>query len=101
MKAFISCALGVEDIGYVLLSYGLAATIFSLVCGYASKKIGRLPFLLFGAAIHFSLLFAMLFLWQPDPSHPEVFFIVFGLWGMADSIWLTLTNGIMNPKKSD
>ena len=83
-----------EFIGFVLLAYGVAATISSLACGYSVKRIGRIPMLIFGAIVSILLILAVLFIWTPDPSKPVVFYVISGLWGMVDSLWLIFINGI-------
>nr|XP_042118370.1 protein unc-93 homolog A isoform X7 [Peromyscus maniculatus bairdii]XP_042118371.1 protein unc-93 homolog A isoform X7 [Peromyscus maniculatus bairdii] len=46
-----------------------------------------------GAVIHFSC-FITLLLWHPNPAHLPVFFIIPGLWGMADAVWQTQNNAL-------
>jgi hypothetical protein len=31
--------------------------------------------------------------WKPTPDNPVVFFIIAGIWGIADAIWQTQING--------
>ena len=35
----------------------------------------------------------MFFQWQPNPQQAYVFFILAGLWGIADAVWQTQING--------
>lgn len=54
------------------------------------------------AATNLSCIIAF-FLWKPDPNQLYVFFVLSALWGMADAIWQTQTNGRnkkKNPKKN-
>lgn len=47
----------------------------------------------FSAALaNFCCIIALLF-WRPDPHQLPVFFVFPALWGMADAIWQTQTNG--------
>ena len=47
----------------------------------------------FAAALtNLSCILALLF-WKPDPGQLPLFFVFPGLWGMADAIWQTQTNG--------
>lgn len=34
-----------------------------------------------------------MFVWRPNPDYYSVFFIIPGLWGMADAVWQTQING--------
>ena len=46
----------------------------------------------FGALLNAALI-AVLLSWKPSPNEPVVFFIIAGLWGVADAIWQTQING--------
>jgi len=89
LQAFITCSWGVENIGYVLMCYGTAASISSFVFGYLIKKIGRIPIFVLGFIISLTLLLVMQFVWHPDPSKPEFYFIVSAFWGSTNAIWTT------------
>ncbi|GAB6027705.1 Protein unc-93 A [Chamberlinius hualienensis] len=90
-KAFVSCSLGIHNVGFVMICGGAVDSICSFVFGPVVKYIGRLPIYLFGAAINLALAITMLN-WQPDPNMPIVLFVIAGLWGMADAIWQTQIN---------
>lgn len=92
-KAYVVCALGVGHIGYVLVCYGAACAFGSFLFGILVKLIGRIPIFLFGSALSFALLLTLAFFWHPDPNHPEIFFIVSGLWGLTYSVWFAQLNG--------
>lgn len=65
--------------------------IGSITCGSVVKRTGRMPIFIFGALLNAALIIT-LFLWRPDPSNPVIFFVIAGLWGLADSIWQTQIN---------
>lgn len=44
------------------------------------------------AATNFACIIGLLF-WKPHPDQMPVFFVFPALWGMADAIWQTQTNG--------
>ncbi|GAB0096832.1 UNC93-like protein [Sergentomyia squamirostris] len=92
-QAFVSCALGIHLIGYVMVCFGVVDSICSIIFGSAMKHIGRIPIILLGFILHGSLLLLML-VWRPNPEHPVVFFAISGLWGVADAVWQTQINGI-------
>ncbi|KAI9554119.1 hypothetical protein GHT06_019391 [Daphnia sinensis] len=89
--AYISCSWGVQHVGFVLICYGAADAIGSITCGSIVKRVGRVPIFIFGALLNAGLIIA-LFLWQPDPSNPVIFFVIAAFWGLADSIWQTQIN---------
>lgn len=65
--------------------------IGSITCGWVVKITGRIPIFIFGALLNAALI-TTLFLWRPDPTNPVIFFVIAGLWGLADSIWQTQIN---------
>ena len=75
-----------------MICHGLAASSGSFIFGNLVKWTGRIPIVLFGAAINLSLISAMLFFWHPDPNHPEMFYIVVALWGLGNAVWNTQLN---------
>ena len=52
----------------------------------------RIPVFIFGAAVNIGLIAAM-YVWVPHPDEKIVFFVIAGLWGVADAIWQTQING--------
>lgn len=44
------------------------------------------------AATNLSCIISFL-LWKPDPNQLAVFFVLAALWGAADAVWQTQTNG--------
>lgn len=100
-QAFITCSMGVEFIGFVMICYGLTLAVSSITYGYLVKRIGRLPIFLGGAIVSFSILSCMQFLWRPSPDRPEIFFIIAALWGSAHSVWSSLLNSTKDPLTSN
>src|SRR5438105_2546609 len=85
-QAYISCAWGVENIGFVMMCFGVCAAVSSLIIGKVVEYTGR-PFIFFAAAaLDIGCLVTML-QWQPNPAEPMVFFVISGLWGIADGVW--------------
>lgn len=56
------------------------------------KYIGRIPIIIFGTVTH-GAIFGYLLFWRPHPSNPLIFFLISGLWGVADAVWQTQING--------
>ena len=53
LQAYVACPLGIWNIGFVMVCYGAASTVCSLLAGYGAKKIGRVVILIAGkASIH-------------------------------------------------
>lgn len=91
-QAYVSCALGIPSVGYVMVCFGVVNAICSVFFGSIMKYIGRFPIMALGAVVHFALI-AWFLVWKPHPSNPTVFFIASGLWGVGDAVWQTQVNG--------
>ncbi|XP_017758958.1 PREDICTED: UNC93-like protein [Eufriesea mexicana] len=92
-QAYISCALGVHRVGYVMICFGVVNALCSLVFGSLMKFVGRQPLMVLGAIVHVSLIVVLLH-WKPHPANPYVFYTVSGLWGVGDAVWQTQVNGL-------
>ncbi|KAG8282952.1 potassium channel regulator activity protein [Homalodisca vitripennis] len=91
-KAYVSCAYGIHNIGYVMICFGVVNAICSVVFGSIMKFIGRSPLMILGAVVHAGLVIILLY-WKPHPQSPLVFFTISGLWGVGDAVWQTQVNG--------
>lgn len=91
-QAYISCALGVHRVGYVMICFGVVNAGCSLLFGSLMKFVGRQPLMALGAIVHASLVVVLL-MWKPHPENPYVFYSVSGLWGVGDAVWQTQVNG--------
>ncbi len=89
---YISCAYGVQNVGYVVIVFGVCDAICSFSFGYVIKKVGRVPIFLMGALVNIACI-AVFFTWTPNPEQPHIFYILAGLWGVADAVWQTQING--------
>lgn len=92
-QAYVSCALGVSQIGFVMICFGVVNAICSILFGSVMKYIGRTPIIVLGAIVHFTLITIDLF-WRPNPSNPLIFYAMSGLWGVGDAVWQTQINGL-------
>lgn len=92
-QAYVSCALGIPSVGYVMICFGVVNAICSLLFGSVMKYIGRIPIMALGALVHISLV-SWFLVWKPHPANPYVFFIASGLWGVGDAVWQTQVNGL-------
>lgn len=48
LQSFISCAIGVWNVGYVMIAYGVADAVCSLVIGRLVKHTGFIPWFVLG-----------------------------------------------------
>ncbi|XP_037938332.1 UNC93-like protein [Teleopsis dalmanni] len=92
-QAYVSCALGIHQIGFVMICFGVVNAICSILFGSVMKYIGRTPIIVLGAIVHFTLITVELF-WHPNPSNPLIFYAMSGLWGVGDAVWQTQINGL-------
>uniref|UniRef100_A0A8D0EAU1 Protein unc-93 homolog A n=1 Tax=Salvator merianae TaxID=96440 RepID=A0A8D0EAU1_SALMN len=92
-KSYVTCALGINFVGFVMISFNATNSIFSAIFGKISQFTGRKVLFAFAAVINLACIIGLL-LWKPRPDHLAVFFIMPALWGMADAIWQTQTNAL-------
>ncbi|XP_063244913.1 UNC93-like protein isoform X2 [Bacillus rossius redtenbacheri] len=92
-QAYVSCALGIHNVGYVMICFGVVNAMCSLLFGSIMKFVGRLPLMLLGVGVHAALVVVLLH-WRPHPASPLIFFAISGLWGVGDAVWQTQVNGI-------
>ncbi|EFN62792.1 UNC93-like protein [Camponotus floridanus] len=103
LASFVSCAKGISNVGYVMICFGVTNAIAALATGSIVKLTGRKPVMIFAFCLHLSLFFFML-RWKPTPEQGIIFFLVSGLWGVCDSIWLVQVNalsGILFPGQEE
>ena len=75
-----------------MITYGVCDAIFSMAFGSIIKFVGRIPIFILGAVLNV-IVIAVLFNWMPNPDQSYVFFILAGIWGIADAVWQTQING--------
>jgi len=90
---YVSCAWGVSNVGYVLITYGVVDAICSATFGSFIKYVGRVPIFIGGALLNVICLI-ILWTWEPNPDMPYVFFFIAALWGAADAVWQTQINAL-------
>ncbi|KAM9354941.1 protein unc-93 homolog A [Pholidichthys leucotaenia] len=92
-KNYVTCALGIHFVGFVMMCFGASNSLCSFFFGRIARYTGRAALFAFAAVANFSCIIALLF-WRPDPDQLVVFFVFPALWGMADAIWQTQTNAL-------
>ncbi|XP_071469967.1 protein unc-93 homolog A isoform X2 [Marmota flaviventris] len=92
-RSFVTCVLGIQFVGYVMICFSASTALCSLLFGRLSHYTGRRAIYVLGAATHLSCIVALL-LWRPRSSQMAVFFLLPGLWGMGDAVWQTQNNAL-------
>ncbi|XP_042887689.1 UNC93-like protein [Penaeus japonicus] len=101
--AYVSCGLGVHMVGYVMICYGLCDAVCSYSFTPLVKAVGRVPVFSMGAVINLGVIITLKY-WTPRPDDLAVFFVLSGLWGVADAVWQTQINalyGVIFPGESE
>ena len=83
--------MGVQWVGFVIVSYGVTSALNSLVTGRLVKHIPDYWFIYGALAINVGLML-FLTLWQRGPSFAAVFVFALG-WGITVGVWNTLIPG--------
>ncbi|XP_055716873.1 UNC93-like protein [Phlebotomus papatasi] len=99
-QAFISCTLGINEIGFTLVFFGVCNAISSLTFGFLTKKFGRIWILLLGLCSITILYLTMLF-WAPIPDKKWMFYLICFFYAVGDSILQIQVNGIYGAIFSD
>ncbi|CAG2185499.1 Protein unc-93 homolog A [Mytilus edulis] len=92
-KSYISCAIGIWNVGYVMICYGVVDAICSFAFGRLVQFVGHAPFFLLAFLLHGGTQVA-LFLWQPEADNQILFYVFAALWGMGDAIIQTQINAL-------
>ncbi|SPP76689.1 UNC93-like protein [Drosophila guanche] len=87
-QSFVACALGVNMIGYVMITWGVMDSISCFIFGVSMKYIGRSMIIFIGASVNVIVMGFKLH-YRPVPDHPVVFYALAGLWGISDAAWVT------------
>lgn len=101
--AYVSCGLGVHMVGYIIICYGVCDAICSVGFSPIVRKYGRVPVFSLGFLINLGLNITLTY-WTPKPDDLVMFFVISGLWGVADAVWQTQINtlyGVIFPGQSE
>ncbi|XP_069575186.1 protein unc-93 homolog A [Brachyistius frenatus] len=102
-KNYVTCALGIHYVGFVMMCFGASNSLCSFFFGRLARHTGRAALFFFAALANFACIIGLLY-WRPHPDQLPVFFVFPALWGMADAIWQTQTNalyGILFPREKE
>ncbi|KAL0838653.1 hypothetical protein ABMA28_016729 [Loxostege sticticalis] len=92
-QAFVGCAYGINNIGYVMICFGVFNALAAPIAGAIVKLTGRYPVMITALVLNLILITALL-LWRPDPDQWLVFFGLAAVWGTADAVWLVQVNAL-------
>ncbi|XP_068088006.1 protein unc-93 homolog A-like isoform X2 [Hyperolius riggenbachi] len=92
-KSYVTCALGIHFVGYVMICFAATNAFCSLLFGRLSQYTGRVLLFSLAALANVVSIIALLF-WKPHPNQFAIFFIFPVIWGMADAVWQTQTNSL-------
>ncbi|XP_049809193.1 UNC93-like protein [Schistocerca nitens] len=92
-SAYVTCGWGIQNIGYVMICFGVTNSASALLLGWAVKITGRLPIMVASFALHVAIL-ATLLIWYPHPTNHTVYFVIAGLWGITDGVWQAQVNAL-------
>ncbi|XP_048343369.1 protein unc-93 homolog A isoform X2 [Sphaerodactylus townsendi] len=90
-KSYVTCALGINYVGYVMICFSATNSLCSMLFGKISQFTGRKALFVLAAIINLACIITLL-LWKPHREYLAVFFIIPALWGISDAIWQTQTN---------
>lgn len=102
-KAFISCPVGIQKIGFVMSAYGGSTTFFALSLSKISQYTGRHFLFIVAGLVNFGIL-VTLYLWIPQRDDITLIFVLPVIWGLAEGIWQTQSNALVAllfPEKKD
>ncbi|KAL5021970.1 hypothetical protein ScPMuIL_001125 [Solemya velum] len=102
-RSYVSCALGISNVGYVMICYGVTDAICSFTFGRMVQYVGHIPFFILAFLLHGGLQITLL-LWEPDPTKEYLFYIFAAIWGMGDAVIQTQLNafyGTLFPGESE
>lgn len=76
-----------------MICFSATNALCSLLYGKISQFTGRAALYVLGAVTQLSCILALL-LWKPRPAQQALFFLLAGLWGLADAVWQTQNNAL-------
>ncbi|KAK7115230.1 UNC93-like protein [Littorina saxatilis] len=92
-QSYVSCTLGVAQVGYIFICYGVVDALCSFTFGRLVQYVGHMPFFALATVVHGSLQIILL-LWIPDPDTPVYYYVIAAFWGMGDAVIQTQINAL-------
>ncbi|XP_052818568.1 protein unc-93 homolog A-like isoform X1 [Mya arenaria] len=82
--AFVSCPYGVQNVGLVVITFGVNMTLWTFTIGKVSKFTGLYMFICLSFLISLAVMVSLL-LWQPSREGLPIVFVLAGLYGLASA----------------
>ncbi|XP_074165424.1 protein unc-93 homolog A-like isoform X2 [Sminthopsis crassicaudata] len=92
-KSYVTCALGIRYVGFVMICSSATNSISSLIFGKLSQYTGRIALYALGTVTHLTCIISLL-VWRPHPSQEILFFLFAALWGIGDAVFQTQNNAL-------
>ncbi|KAL8590617.1 hypothetical protein ACOMHN_011053 [Nucella lapillus] len=92
-QSYVSCTLGVANVGYIFICYGVVDAACSFLFGRLVQYVGHIPFFVLALLVHGALQIILL-LWTPDPDNKVYYYLVAAFWGMGDAVIQTQINAL-------
>ncbi|KAK7109183.1 UNC93-like protein [Littorina saxatilis] len=92
-QSYVSCTLGVSNVGYIFICFGVVDASCSFIFGRLVECVGRVPFFVLASLLHGALQIILL-LWIPDPEAPAYYYVIAAFWGMGDAVIQTQINAL-------
>ncbi|XP_052817426.1 protein unc-93 homolog A-like isoform X2 [Mya arenaria] len=92
-RSYVSCSVGIWNVGYVMICYGVVDAFCSFTFGRLVQYVGHIPFFILAFVVHISCQITLL-LWLPNPDQFYVFFILAAMWGIGDAVIQTQVNAL-------
>ncbi|XP_052818569.1 protein unc-93 homolog A-like isoform X2 [Mya arenaria] len=83
-NAFVSCPYGVQNVGLVVITFGVNMTLWTFTIGKVSKFTGLYMFICLSFLISLAVMVSLL-LWQPSREGLPIVFVLAGLYGLASA----------------
>lgn len=87
-QSFVSCTRGAGEVGYVMIGFGVADALSSVIFGQLEKYTGRIVIFLFGGVVHMALLIGFE-VWNPEYSATWQLVMFAVGWGIGDAVLQT------------
>ncbi|XP_046568718.1 protein unc-93 homolog A-like [Haliotis rubra] len=93
-KSYISCPIGIENVGYVMMVYGISTSLSSFVLSRVTKYTKR--HILCGVAGAEQLaIFIWMCHWVPTEKDTIIIYVLLAFWGLGDGVWKTQINAML------
>ncbi|XP_072164197.1 protein unc-93 homolog A-like [Diadema setosum] len=93
-QSFVSCTQGPGMVGYVMIGYGGADALASVIFGQLEEYTGRIAIFMFGGLLHLALMIVFQ-VWNPLTSAVWRLILMAVGWGVGDSVLRTQIHSIL------